>query len=96
MQIIQLKVNLAFEDFQVGKQAGDFIADQISELCFDKLGAEVCGVKVIADYRVNVPDFSGEADLDDAVIEGWQKAAKAMFTYPEQTDKQQSGTKAGG
>lgn len=93
MQIIQLRVNLAFEDFQVGKQAGDFIADQISDLCFDKLDAEVCGVEVTADYHVAVPDFSGEDDVDDAVIEGWQKAAKALFTYPEQDNKQQSSTR---
>ena len=82
MRIIQLRVKLAFEDFQVGHQCADFVADQIIDLCIDKLGAEVCDVEKLDDTRINVPDFSIEDELTDTQIEAWQRSARAQFTYP--------------
>lgn len=77
MLLITFTVNLAYEDAAVGKQAADYVADQVTEFLLDKLDAEVCALRNVASKEVEYPDFSTRDDPTDADIEDWQAIARA-------------------
>lgn len=88
MKIIQLTVDVAFEDCQAVRQMADIVRQSIVDTCIDGLDAEVCDVRVRSDRTLPINDFSDNDDITDEQIDLWQATAREDMARYRQVSRQ--------